>query len=327
MHARGATVSLGATAAGVVHVGGVAKCSSSWACPVCAPTIGERRAAEIDQAVTAWRKGGGRVYFVTATMAHTAGTALATTLEMLQLAWSRTVRQGLNPHPWYGGQVRAIEVTFGRSSGWHPHIHAAVFIEAGFDADDWAALELRSLSRVWAESVALLGGHTRVTPVRRKTDGALVIPGWDVSEVIDAGATAQYLSKIEGGWGIGLELGRLDLKTGKGLSPAQLLRAGVEGDPVAAGLYLEYERATAGRHRIEASPGLLKRCGVDQLTDEEAADAEPPEPFVLLAVIPADDWRRIMAAGFAGVLIADLARAARGEGDGWAWPPGWLSTS
>lgn len=327
MHGTGTTVSIAATSDGVVHVGGVQRCSSPWACLVCAPTIGERRAVEIDQAVTAWRSMGGEVYFVTATMRHTAALSLTNGLDRLQWAWSRTVRQGLNPHAWYGGQIRAVEVTYGEANGWHPHVHAAVFIEPGWDAAEWAYHELVALGRTWDESLRLVGGRAVVTPIRDRRTGRLVKPGWDVARVTDASSIAKYLSKVEGGWGIGLELARLDLKSGDGASPAELVRAAVlEGDRQAEALYLEYEKATTGRRRIVASPGLLDRCGVKELTDEEAAEAQLEEAPAALVLVPAGDWRRLLAAGFAATLLADVARLGRGESDGWPWPPGWLST-
>ena len=247
------TVGVGATSKGAAHVEGVQRCASTWACPVCAPTIGETRAKEIDAAASAWIAAGGRIWFVTATLSHSHGDDLGSLLDMLQGAWSRVWRWGggVSP-PWYAGMVRAVEVTYG-ANGWHPHIRAAVFIEPGWDdcAED-IRRELVDARHQWGESVHLYGGTTSVT--------FETSPGWDVSKVngsADVSGLASYLTKIEGGWGLGLELSRLDLKRGgSGATPAVLLELAVNGDAHCAVLYALYERATNGRRRIVSSPGL-----------------------------------------------------------------------
>lgn len=320
MHAAGASVTLAATAAGVTHVGGVTRCGSPWACSVCSPTIGERRATEIDQAIAAWLAQGGLVFFVTATLAHGHGDQLDRLLAMLQGSWSRTFRWGGGVSPaWYGGQIRAVEITHG-GNGWHPHVHAAVFVEPGW-ADDAAAIEaeLWDLRHQWCESVELHGGTTS-TSSRRS-------PGWDVRPVSLTGSLGSYLSKVEGGWGVGLELARLDLKQhAKGTTPAELLRQAVAGDARAAVLFGIYERATAGKRRIVSSPGLMARCGVEVLDDDQAAEAELAEAPTVVVSVPAADWRRMLSSGWAARLIDDVGRFAAGGGP-WGWPPGWLVVS
>jgi len=312
MHALGASVTVGATSAGVGHVGGVSRCASPWSCPVCAPTIGERRAGELDMAFKAWIAQGGSIYFVTATLSHQWGDDLGELLEMLQGSWSRTFRfgSGVTP-PWYAGQARAVEVTYGRN-GWHPHIHAAIFLEPGWDHDELVP-ELVELGRDWAESVERFGGRTMVPG-----------PGWDVRKVEDAAELSSYMTKVEGGWGAGLELARIDLKAGKGATPSALLSAGVDGDSRAARLFRMYEVATAGKRRIVTSPGLMKRCEVEQVSDEEAAEADLEDEMVVVASIPAPDWCKLLRAGFATRLLSDVEKLASGASSGWAWPPDWL---
>lgn len=325
MLGMGSTVSIAAAADGVAHVGGVSRCASPWACPVCAPTIGERRARELDQAIAAWTAMGGVALFVTATMRHKFGDDLGQLLDLVQKAWSRTWRWKVRPS-WYGGQARAVEVVWSARNGWHPHVHAVIFVESGHDLEATKLL-VESMRGDWEVSVGKFGGSTRVKPVRDRLTGKLVTPGWHVRAITEAGATANYLTKVEGGWGAGLELARLDLKTGKGLTPVQLLDAAVDGDPRAAVLYGAYERATMGKRRIVTSPGLMKRCGVKELTDDEAAlealDAEP----VALALIPSDQWARLLAAGFVGQLLDDVEDMALGVSDGWPWPVDWLVRS
>ena len=332
--ALGASVSLAGTAEGVVHVGGVKRCGSPWACPVCAPKIGERRAVEIDQAISAWLGMGGRVYFVTATLRHELGDHLSDLLEMLQGAWSRTFRfgSGVTP-PWYGGQARAVEITHG-GNGWHPHVHAAVFVEAGWedqcpevndhDLDggcvhhgsyDAVRQELVDLGADWAESVRLFGGYSAVA------GGG---PGWDVREVHEAGALSNYLTKVDGGWGAGLELARLDLKRGKGRTPFALLAQAIADTGGARALFRIYERATAGRNRIVISRGLMRRCAVELVSDDEAAVGEAPVDPVAVVSLSSSDWRGLLRAGFAADLVRDVGDLAAGRSRLWPWPPDWL---
>lgn len=321
MFALGAGVTVGSDGERS-HVGGVGRCGSPWACPVCAPVIGERRATEIDAAVAAWTAGGGRVFFVTATLRHAWGDELGQLLEMLQGAWSRTFRWGGGDRPdWYGGQVRAVEVTYG-GNGWHPHVHAAIFVEAGWD-DCMADIErdLWNMRHDWADSVHLFGGSTLVDHKRS--------PGWDVREVNvrdkwEGSSFGSYLAKVEGGWGVGLELARLDLKRGNrgGVTPVALLSAAVEGDRRAALLFRIYEAATVGRRRIVASPGLMERCKVEVLDDEQAAEGEVVDDLRVVVSVPAGTWRKLLRAGFVARLLEDVA--AFGRGEGWAWDPGWI---
>lgn len=329
MWAMGSTVKVAGTASGNAHVSGVQRCSSAWACPVCAPTIGEGRATMIDALLSAHRAAGGEVFFISATLRHTKATKLGDALDVLQAAWSRTVRQGLNPHPWYEGQVRAIEVTHSDTNGWHPHIHAAILIGAGFDAERWAAAELVALGRMWKESCALLGYEARVTPVRDRLTGELVRPGWDVRRCSDASALARYITKVEGGWGAGLELARLDLKVGRegSRSPSQILEDAANGCRKSRELYRDYETATAGRHRVSTTAGLYARYGIADQTDDQLAEAALLETPEVEAFVPAEDWRRLLAAGFAAVLLDDVAALALDRRAGWPWPPEWLSTA
>jgi hypothetical protein len=322
MLALSGSVSIGSGEDGIAHVGGVKRCASPWACPVCAPTIGERRAREVDQMIAACIAEGGSALFVTATLQHTSEDELAELLDVVQRSWSRTWRFKKRPD-WYGGQSRAIEVVWGARNGWHPHVHAVVFVEAGHPLEVVEA-EVQALGQEWARHAEAQGRKARVSPVRDRQTGELVRPGWHVRRVTEAGAAASYLTKVEGGWNAGLELARADLKKGKGITPLQLLDQAVLGDGRAQYLYSEYEQATFGRRRIVTSPGLAKRWGVDEVSDDEAAAAAPEQELVVRVELPAETWQRLMAAGFIGQLLDDVEDLALGNSDGWPWPEDWL---
>ena len=303
---RGATVTADAT--GHLGIRGTRRCASPWSCPVCSATIAERRALEVDQAVTAWRRDGGSVVFVTATLRHHLGQSLGDLLVMVQDSWSHAFRFRRRPS-WYGGQIRAVEITHG-VNGWHPHVHAAVFVKPGHSFP--AAL----MAGRWRDGVESNGGTTDIA------SGV----GFDVRETTDSAGLGSYLSKVSGGWGVGLELARSDRKRGRkgGLSPWQLLDLSMSGDLRARRLWMEYDKATAGRRCLVFSPGLKAACGLDDLSDADLAEGDAPESPTVIVFIPAEDWRRLLRGGWLGRLQSDIVELATGAGDGWPWPPGWL---
>lgn len=366
MLARESEVVVTATGSGQIGIQGVKRCKSPWACEVCSPAVGETRAGELDQMMAGWLRQGGSLVFVTATLRHHLGDDLETLMDQLQEAWSRVWRweaprfgtgentagmllngeygplrplraktwkgkpSRVRPE-WYGGQARAIEVTEG-GNGWHPHIHAAVFLEPGCSPRG-AERAVRRLGLRWQESVELMGGTTVIRPVRDRKTRKLSIPGWDVRPITSAGEAAKYLTKIQGGWGAGLELARLDLKSARvagNRKPFDLLHDAMDGDARAQALWATYERVTAARQRIVVSPGLAARCGVELLEDDddELVAGILDGPGVIGAAIPGRHWRGLWARGEAAELAAVLSALGRGEPGAiqrWRWPAQWIA--
>lgn len=195
----GTGVTVGVTAEGVVHVKGVKRCGSVHACPKCAPTIREQRAAQVDALLGRALAAGCIVYFVTATVQHHHGQSLSYLWQRLQGSWSaawsgRDV--AWDNGDGYVGQIRAFDLTHGQA-GWHPHLHVAVVFEPGSSLSDHRRflVERRRLYRRALQSVGLYSSATQV--------------GWDVRPVArrdSSGAIARYVAKIDGGWGVGLEM-------------------------------------------------------------------------------------------------------------------------
>lgn len=333
-----------------VVVRGIRRCKSSWACPACSPAIGETRAGELDAAFRYWLDSGGLLFFVTATLQHTADDDLDELLSVVQWSWSRTWRHEsprfgtgkttagllmngdrLKP-AWFAGQARAIETTHTDRGGFHPHVHAAIFVEPGHDAAEVEAA-LKRYGERWAESVERKGRKARVTPVRDRQTGELVRPGWDVRAIYTTAETASYLTKIDGGWGAGLELARADLKrSGKGRQPFDLLALAQEDEGTEEGdrwleLWNTYEAATASRQRVVVTPGLMARCKVEVVEDDEAVEGTlDGEPVEAEARIIGYMWRRLWRKGEAGEVVNAVEAIARGAPSDsvWRWPPGWL---
>jgi hypothetical protein len=200
------------------------------------------------------------------------------------------------------GTIRAAEVTHGEN-GWHPHLHVLVYVEGG---DNWEArctalgedLEARWCDYIEARGYARpLEGMAANVRLLRTADDAV-----------------EYIAKVQDNDQadkLAMELTRSDLKTGRrhGRTPFQILRdvreaaSLEEGDDLA--LWWEYEQATHGRKAITWSRGLKDRLLIDEVSDEDLAEAEVGgEPR---AVVPIDTWRRLCARrdGVSAVLRAD----------------------
>jgi hypothetical protein len=288
-------VNVGRTASGVVHVGGVQRCASVWACPVCAPTIRERRALEVDQVVSGALAAGKFVYFVTATVSHKLGEHLADVLGLVTESWRATFSGRFSATlkaAGYVGMIRNIEVTHGHN-GWHPHIHAILIF------DRPAAAMVQSLGSRYSTAVASRGGVSLFPG-----------PGWNASLCSSASAISSYLAKVEGGWGVGLEMARGDLKLSKGTNgrtAMQLLTDAAGGCPDSAILFRIYEQATKGRNFMRFSRGLKAMFGVEEITDDEAAEVAPEDELVAQWIIPVGLWRKTVRAG----LLGDVLRRAQ----------------
>jgi hypothetical protein len=314
----------------LAHVSGIMRCGSVWACPVCAPVVRGRRARDIDEGVAPWlghdrslqgrstpdadvepsKSGHGTVLFLTLTLRHHLADGLAGRLAVV--SWA--LRHVLKGAPWkrrkealgYVGAIRAVEVTYGRN-GWHPHLHALLFFERELSARELADLKAWLFGR-WG-SVCEARGFGSITRAN----------GVDLRPVRASGnELGEYLTKVDGGWGAGLELARADLKGGRrsgSRSPFSILREFLEtGDAELLALWKEYEAATFGKRAIVWSRGLRARLGLAaEVSDEEAAAAEGEDVELWLrALVGSKAWEGHRRAGTGGQLLARIEEAAAG---------------
>ncbi len=294
------------------HWGGIERCSSVWACPVCSAVIRAERAREVMAAVEAWQAQGGSLAFVTLTVRHKHGDDLRTTLDAVLRGFQR-LQSGA---PWvrfkqrFGvrGVIRSVEVTLG-ANGWHPHIHALFFLDrplSAGDVDEWES----SMFGRWAGIVTRLGARLPTQP-----------RGIDVRPAdADGRVVGQYLAKLqeasEKRYRVGDELVRFDFKSGRSgsLMPFELLdsgrRADEDDDRAAYRLWVEYFQATFGRRAITWSHGLRDLCAVEEeRTDEEVMADVEASPLVFL--VPGSSYDRIRSSP--DVLALVLARVEAGD--------------
>jgi len=301
--------------AGTARYSGLQVCGLVWVCPVCSAAIREERAREVERAGQATLAAGGELFFVTLTLPHRWDDGLDELLRIVGPSWTDITRsrgwRGLKFE--IGGLdfVRAVEVTHGRN-GWHPHLH--VLLMTGAQITRAQLLELRSvITEQWADAVVRRGGRR---------------PGEGVGVRVDvvgrgAEALAQYLLKVQDktALAIGREMTRGDVKKGRRVgsrSAFEILEGAVRGRGRDRELWAEYERATAGRRCLTWSHGIKARLGLDELTDQAAAEEAPG---LDAAVLNDTDWDLVQTYKRDTSLLdaVELAIASGGRFDLAAW--------
>lgn len=301
-------VGLRKTAEGIVGMSGLATCGSVWVCPPCNAKVMARRALEIGAAVTTWETRGGRIGFVTMTMRHNAGQALADLWGALAYAWGKVTsgkawtvdqdRFGL------AGWVRVVEVTLTWDNGWHVHVHALVFLEEGRDELDLVSLHHRMFLR-WSRAL------------QRKGLDAPLMAGQDARLISGASddRLAQYLTKARDDASIGLELVHSQSKIARtshsSFTPWELLTLVDEAQSEEEFLrafeaWREWEEASHGRRQMGWSKGLRDLVGLNaEKTDEEVAEEVVGEETDTVVYITPRGWDAVMASPQLVAVILD----------------------
>jgi hypothetical protein len=201
-------------------------------------------------------------------------------------------QEGIRDRVGYVGMIRATEVTLGDRSGWHPHIHALVFVGGRTEGSgkDRRVVDVFEPS---PSALAELEGHFRAVWTRHL---AAIDPSFTpsdehgvvfetVNKAQSPEAVAKYLAKLQEGKDPGAELARADMKNGRhgNITPFQLLgrigdlTSGLSDDEAEGfgtlewclSRWAEYEAATKGRRAIEWTRGLRALLGLDGGDSEE----------------------------------------------------------
>lgn len=265
---------------------GLQTCGSIHVCAVCGSKIAERRAREIQEAVTRWTNDGGTVALATFTLQHEHTDGLASLGSSLNEAYRR-LHSG---RPWrtfaehfeIAGGITAREYTYG-SHGWHPHLHALWFVRKPVDHRGLRNME-RWVQSAWKPALKTFG---RFAELRI---GATVRMG---DEEI-----GHYVAKSGRAWTVGDELAKANRKKARSKgsrSVVQLLADAGAGDELAALRFTEYAEYTFGRKALVWSNGLRSLVGVDdqEQTDEEIA-GEQIAHGRLLVVLDRGQWQVVL---------------------------------
>jgi hypothetical protein len=206
----------------------------------------------------------------------------------------------------YVGQVRAFDLTHG-DNGWHPHFHAAIVMRPGVSAEVARAF-LEERGDAYRTAVRAMGGKVSKYRV-----------AWRVDHCSHTNGLAKYQAKIDGGWGVGLELARSDVKRARGGGDTiwTLMRAAaIDGDADAARLVVEFDRAMKGFRAIIIGRKLKELYGADVagLDDDDGtlAGKERDRPVIYQVVIGSTQWVNELCRGTA-VRKIEAALATAGE--------------
>jgi hypothetical protein len=287
------------TEAFMAHVTGIARCGSPWACPICAPVVRERVAAQYNEMATIASGLGWTMLFMVGTHRHHLGDRLAGSLPMTtsgvgDVLDGRFWRDFKQQHH-YVGLLRTVEIDYGWVNGWHDHFQALLFFRGQLDDTEVFGFRDWAFSR-W-DRICTRGGY-----------GPLVAEGLDVSRLRDEEKIGDYLVKPAGKWGIGREMTRGDVKRHGELFPAfDLLSLETRG------LWAEYEAATGGRRFRSASKGLRAELlgSVPDKSDEELASAEGTGPVLFVVHVDGQEWTWLVQAGLVGWYLEKLELSAR----------------
>jgi hypothetical protein len=202
--------------------------------------------------------------------------------------------------------VRSLEVTYG-SSGWHPHYHELLFLDAEIlsaaSIEDIGASLERQIAPLWVE---------KLHAIKR---AASLEHGFVVST--KPGDIAAYLNKYgfaprqKSGWTEAAEITKQQSKRAslQGRTPTQLLYDYTQGDQQAGYLWRDYARATKRRSQLQWTRGAKAALGIGEISDDEAVGLDDLNPEkILLARIPLNVWKEITRRNKAAFLLRAIER-------------------
>jgi len=259
-----------------ISFSGLQTCGSPWACTLCAAKISERRKNEVIEALEKWLGMGGISYFLTFTFRHSKNDDLLI-LRKKQAKALGVLRASPNykkykKHVGYFGLIRALEVTWGQSNGWHPHTHEIIFAQN--------KVSFQSIKRLlfpeWVKACKKAG--LAAPSFRRGID----VRGGDKA--------ASYLSK----YGDELTKGHLKKASGDRYSPFDLLRSyHYEKNKLHGRKFVEFAEGMQGSRQLYWTNGLKDLFSIFDKDDETLA-TEFLEERILLGYITHDHWRAIV---------------------------------
>jgi hypothetical protein len=262
---------------GVSSYDGLQTCGSVWSCPVDSAKVRHQRTLDLARVVLDHLDAGGGLAFPTMTLAHRSADPLADTLGHVMAGWRyvtghRRYRE-LRAELGIEHVCKSVEVTHGLN-GWHPHIHALMFSREPLGRKGIERLR-ETLWDLWS---AYAAAHDLRLLVEHR---AVVVKGVAMTSDAGVAALAEYLFKVQDGYGIAAEIVRADLKSGRAKRsrvPFQIAESATRPGVAGAGksrrdldLWLEYETATKGRRVMDWTKGSAAALGLDDLPDDVVA--------------------------------------------------------
>lgn len=237
------------------------KSCSSWACPVCAARMANRRAKEIEQALVGANRLGYQCLFLTFTVPHRKSHSTSYVLDRLDTCYhklidSQKVRK-LKAEHGFVGQIKCKDYTVGEN-GIHAHLHCIwIFEDKG---DPYAAAsEINAIVEAKWDRIVFneTGKHAS-----KKHGFDLEIIELGNPDAADAAKIARYAAKAISVYMSEGEKGKAS-KT-----PFDFLNADATEEDRAA--YLDFYKGQKGKHHISFSRGLKTKLNVGCV--EESTD-------------------------------------------------------
>jgi len=308
---------------GNARVSSVETCGSVWACPVCGSKILQQRSEDLKSIGKEWQKRGGNIYMLTLTFSHNREDILSDLLgkSVDNTGLMGAIRKFRQSRVWrdfktafsYEADCRAVEITWGNKSGFHPHVHMLIY--GYYDSPEYLTNYWESrLFKCWANQCQKVG----LGAPNRKN-------GIDLRRA----KTTDYIAK----WGASSELTSGHAKQAKGnnYSIRQLQEfliddvtrsiAGISLQKVKA-LLSVYNNTMKG-HKLLTWAGTkkgedsfkVKMIGGKDLTDEEIAEIQEEELQYLSKVLEIDSssWQTIYWRGHSAT-IRDILEIHGAEG-------------
>lgn len=243
-------------------------CHSAWGCPVCSPKIASARQKILAPQVIGLLERGYTARLVTLTLRHAKGDDLGYLLDGLGEAWG-AMTKGRAWKDWrnVGGlaaeYVRGLDLTWSLRNGWHPHLHAAIYLPPGHDGDvewfitRWIAC-LRSEGFIALREAQDAGREITIDSVKE-------------AERVTAYAGATAAMPSAEALGMAMKKGRAEGSFG----PFEMLARAAAGDAFFEKRWKEYLKATKGRRQVTVSRGLKLNDDKDLTLADDVATLGP----------------------------------------------------
>ncbi|WP_170333184.1 protein rep [Ruegeria arenilitoris] len=268
--------------------GNLMTCGNVWTCPICSRNISRIRAREANKAL-AWARAKDSEGFINATpmmMTLTARHGRKDDLAVLVNGLLEAKRMMFQSKKWrkikprIAGFLIAFEITHGKN-GWHPHFHIIFFVKTSSSKE---AAKLLSMKALWLRCLRSQGlsgnGHGFDLAEGDKVGNYIskfgAADGFRTSDAVKRISDA----KRAGNWDLASEITaqhrkKSTRKLGSGRNPWELLEDYThEGDNQAGALFIEFAEVFHGKQQLQWSRGLKQLVGVDEITNEDAADAD-----------------------------------------------------
>ena len=266
--------------------GGLHKCSSVWACPVCSQRIQARRSHEISKGMYWAYHNNHKAVMITLTHPHHAHQSLRNNMEHHNDAVKRFFSGKqftlFKKRVGYVGMIKSNEITYG-NNGWHYHTHLLFIVSKSCNIES----EKEFLCNKWVNACEN-AGFCISDEVAFKSHGL---------DIMDNCHASDYLAKFGRNWGIDRELAKGASKKGHGKTPFELLANGEED------LFLEYVCATRGVRQLVWSKGLKALCGIVNKSDEEINE-EDVDNASLICTLTYSQWQIVLLYGARAEILA-----------------------